>query len=183
MENFYYKPKLQTTKAVVSFPYDSEMAASQMRVIKINNNNSQRNTVPRMQKQPVASSPSLTLVYIPVYPCVQWLTKVFETDCLTILLWYRFFIQSGSKLLMFCTIYFDFGQYVSFSRKLLKIQITAPDSKSCRSIACKKNKKLDDFSISKTYPSKLIKKLDDFSISNTYPSKLIMNLNYEGYNC
>ena len=47
----------------------------------------------------------------------------------------------------------------------------------------KKNKKLDDFSISKTYPSKLIKKLDDFSISNTYPSKLIMNLNYEGYNC
>ena len=61
LENVYDKLKLQTTKPIVSFPYGGEMAASQIRVKMSNNNNSQRIIVPTMQRQRVASPPSLTL--------------------------------------------------------------------------------------------------------------------------
>ena len=54
MENVY-------DKKVISSPYGGEIAASQMTVKISNNNNSQKITVPTMQKQRVASPPSLTL--------------------------------------------------------------------------------------------------------------------------
>ena len=50
LDNVYDRPKLQTTKTVVSSPYGGEMAASQMRIKMSNSNNSQRITVPTMQK-------------------------------------------------------------------------------------------------------------------------------------
>ena len=50
LENVYDKPKLETTKAVVSFPCVSEMVASQMTVKMSNNNSSQQIAVPTMQK-------------------------------------------------------------------------------------------------------------------------------------
>ena len=62
LENVYDKPKLQTTKTVFSSPYGSEIAASEMTIKMSNSNNSQRITVPTMQKQRVASPPSLALV-------------------------------------------------------------------------------------------------------------------------
>ena len=61
LENVYDKQKLKTRKAVVSSPYGGEMAASQMRIKMSNSSNSQRITVRTMQKQRVASPPSLTL--------------------------------------------------------------------------------------------------------------------------
>ena len=50
LENVYDKPKLQATETVVSSPYRGEMVASQMRIKMSNSNNSQRITVPTMQK-------------------------------------------------------------------------------------------------------------------------------------
>ena len=50
LENVNDKEKLQTRKAVVSSPNGGEMAASQMRIKMSNSNNSQRITVPAMQK-------------------------------------------------------------------------------------------------------------------------------------
>ena len=52
--------KQQTIKTIISPPYGDEMAASQIRVKMSNNNNRQRITVMTMQKQRVASPPSLT---------------------------------------------------------------------------------------------------------------------------
>ena len=60
LENVYDKPKLQTVKTVVSFPYDGEMAASQMRVKMRNINNSQRIAVPTMQKNSALPHPLLS---------------------------------------------------------------------------------------------------------------------------
>ena len=50
LDDIYDKPKLQTTKTVVSSPYGSKMVASQTRIKMGNSNNSQRVTVPTMQK-------------------------------------------------------------------------------------------------------------------------------------
>ena len=50
LENVSDKPKLQTTKTVVSSLYGSKMTASQIRVKISNNDNSQRITVLTMRK-------------------------------------------------------------------------------------------------------------------------------------
>ena len=69
LENFYDKLKLQTTKTIISSPYGDEMAARQMMVKMSNNNNSQRITVPKMQRH----HPGLIYVH---HLSIHWKTRV-----------------------------------------------------------------------------------------------------------